>query len=165
MKSTKERIIEYIGSEQPVSVKDLINYIGISKQAVFIHLKDLIENKQISKIGTPPKVFYILNKEKDINKDIIINNDIKKIIDDNFLYVSPIGEVEEGFNGFTIWCNHNVLNPIKTANEYINTLDKHNGYKLKNGLIDGMNKINSSFKTVYLDKYSLTYAMKGRTTN
>lgn len=152
MKSTKERIIEYIKTKGSVSAKDLIDFIGISKQGLFIHLKDLIERKQLSKIGTPPKVFYTLNKEKNINKNIVLDDNTKKIINNNFLYVSPVGEVKEGLDGFIIWCNHNDLDPIKTTNEYINTLYKYKKYKLKNGLINGMNKIKSSFKKVYLDK-------------
>ena len=152
MQTTKEKIIEYIKNKEPVSAKDLIDYIGISKQAIFVHLKNLIENKMICKIGTPPKVFYALNKEKDINKDIVIDENIKREINNNFLYISPIGEIKEGFDGFVFFCNHNNLDPVKTANEYINTLEKYNKYKLKNGLIDGMHKIKSSFKTINLDK-------------
>lgn len=62
MKTTKENIIEYIRNSGSVSAKDLIIHIGISKQAIFIHLKKLIEDGLISKVGKPPIVFYILNK-------------------------------------------------------------------------------------------------------
>lgn len=44
------------------------------------------------------------------------------------------------------------MEPIKTANEYIKTLKKYDKHKLKSGLIDGMDKIKTSFKKVFLDE-------------
>ena len=57
MKTTKEKIIEYIKNKESVSVKNLIDYLGISKQAIFIHLKDLMKDDLIVKVGTAPSVF------------------------------------------------------------------------------------------------------------
>jgi predicted ArsR family transcriptional regulator len=121
MKTTKENIIEYIGDRGSVSAKDLINHIGISKQAIFIHLKKLIEDGLISKIGTPPTVFYVLNKNKNVVQDINFGEKISKVINENYLFVTSVGEIKEGVDGFIYWCNRNNLDPVKTANQYIET--------------------------------------------
>lgn len=152
MQTTKEKIIEYIKNRGSISAKDLIDYIGISKQAIFAHLKSLVEDGLISKIGTPPRVFYLLNKEEDINEDVAFQENIKEIINNNFLYVTPKGEIKEGVRGFIYWCNYNDLDPIKTASEYNNTLEKYNKCRRKDGLIDGMDKLKSSFDVVNLDE-------------
>lgn len=150
--TTKERIIKYIEKRESVSAKEIIDYVEISKQAIFLHLKRLIEEGLISKVGTPPNVFYIPSQKKDIKDNIVFSDDLEKTINDNFLFITSIGEVKEGTDGFIHWCDRNNLKPIKTATEYKNTLEKHNKHRLSSGLIDGTGKIKTSFKEVYLDK-------------
>lgn len=151
MKTTKENIIEYISDRGSVSAKDLISHIGISKQAIFIHLKKLIEDGLISKVGSPPVVFYVLNKNENNFQNIGFKEEIKKEINEKYLFITSIGEIKEGVDGFTYWCNRNNLDPIKTANEYIETLKKYDKYRLVSGLIDGMEKMKASFEKVFLD--------------
>jgi len=152
MKTTKEKIVEYIENRGSVSAKDLINYIGISKQAIFLHLKKLIEDGLISKVGNPPVVFYVLNNSKEFVHNIIFEEGVSKIINENYLFISSIGEIKVGVEGFIYWCNKNNLDPVKTANEYIDTLKKYDKHRLKSGLIDGMDKMRMSFEKVFLDK-------------
>ena len=126
MKETKQKIIKYIEKRGPVSAKELTDYIGISKQAMFVHLKTLIEKDFIYKIGTPPKVFYIL-KEKTIDfEDVFFEEEIRNVIEDNFLFITPGGEIKEGTKAFIYWCRSNNLEPIKTGKDYYNTLKKYN---------------------------------------
>ncbi|KUK49629.1 MAG: hypothetical protein XD75_0378 [Parcubacteria bacterium 33_209] len=150
--TTKEKIIKYIEKRGSVSAKEIIDYVEISKQATFLHLKGLIEGGLISKVGTPPNVFYIPSQKKDIKNHINFSGDVEKIINDNFLFITSMGEAKEGIDGFISWCNRNNLNPIKTSMEYKKTLEKYNKYRLKSGLIDGTDKIKTSFKEVYLDR-------------
>ncbi len=150
--TTKEKIIKYIEERGSVSAKEIIDYIGISKQATFLHLKRLIEEGLISKVGTPPNVFYIPSQQKDIKNNVVFSDDLEKIINDNFLFITSTGEIKEGTDGFVFWCDHNNLDPIKTGIEYKKTLEKYNKYIVNSGLIDGTSKIEASFKEVYLDK-------------
>ena len=152
MEETKQKINKYIEKRGPVSAKELTDYIGISKQAMFVHLKTLIEKDFIYKIGTPPKVFYIL-KEKTIDfEDVFFEEEIRNVIEDNFLFITPGGEIKEGTKAFIYWCRSNNLEPIKTGKDYYNTLKKYNKYKLKSGLIDGTQKIKNSFEKINIDK-------------
>lgn len=152
METTKQKIVEYVKERGSVSAKDIVEYICISKQAIFLHLKYLIENNFLTKIGTPPRVFYIINEDKKDNFNITFSEDIKKIINENFLFITSIGKIKEGVEGFVSWCSSNKLEPNKTAKEYVNTLKKYDKYRLKSGLIDGTQKIKDSFDKIFLNK-------------
>jgi len=149
--NTVEKLIGYITRHQNVTAKEMGEFLGITKQALFKHLAKLMENGEIVKIGKPPKVFYSINKEK---KEVIISFDpnVLRILKENYFIITSSGEIKEGADGFVYWCRRNNLEPVKTAIEYIRTLEKYNKYKTKSGLIDGMIKMKSTFPEVYLDK-------------
>lgn len=159
--NTKEKIIQLLKKQNQVTPGEMAEYLDISRQALYKHLLEMLKNKQILKIGRPPKVFYAL-KEKEVKiKKVEIDTEIKKIIDQNYFIITPGGERIEGFSGFIYWCNKQGLPIVKTAQEYIKTLKKYSIYK-KNSLIDGMQKIRATFKSnlflddvYYLDFYSI----------
>lgn len=159
--NTKEKIIQLLKKQNQVTPGEMAEYLDISRQALYKHLLEMLKNKQILKIGRPPKVFYAL-KEKEVKiKKVEIDTEIKKIIDQNYFIITPGGERIEGFSGFIYWCNKQGLPIVKTAQEYIKTLKKYSIYK-KNSLIDGMQKMRTTFKSTlflddvyYLDFYSI----------
>lgn len=147
----KEEIIKYIKKNKQATAKELVDFLSISRQALFKnHLSKMINNKTLTKIGKPPKVFYLINEEnRKIEIDIAPN--IKKIIDENYLIITPVGTQKIGWEGFVYWCEKNNQDILKTAEEYIKILKKYNQYK-KLGLINGINKFKNSFEKVYLNK-------------
>jgi len=149
---TSDKIIGYIGKKGQSTAHGLVNYFGISNQAIHKQLAKLLENGKIYKIGKPPKVYYYINKEqpKDSTKAVKIDKKIKEILEDSFLIITPKGERKEGMEGFVYWCNKTNQSIEKTAKEYVHTFDKYNRYK-KNGIIDGIRKFKSTFEEVYLD--------------
>jgi len=149
--SSYEKIIKYLEEHESATAKELGDFLGITKQALFRHLKKMIGNKELTKTGTPPKVFYSINKEK-MAAVVKFKPEIEKVLKDNYLIITPSGEIKEGADGFVYWCKRNDLDPIKTSLEYIKTLDKYNKYRLKSGIIDGISKMKSTFPKVYLDK-------------
>lgn len=150
MKKTSQIIVNYIRQKKQVAVSELVDYLNINRSAVYKHIVKLQNAGIIIKIGRPPKVFYLLGKKgKEI--DVIIDKRRKKIIDNNYLIITPSGERKEGFSGFVYWCNKNNFNIDKTATEYITVLEKHNKFR-KNSLIDGANKFKNTFNKIYLDK-------------
>jgi hypoxanthine-guanine phosphoribosyltransferase len=152
MEGTKKNIVAYIKERGSVTARDIIDHVGISKQAVFVHLKDLCGDGLIRKIGTPPKVFYVLGAEDFLNKDISFEKDVENIINSNYFFITSVGEIKQGVDGFVYWCDRNGLDPVKAGLEYCKTLEKYNKHRLSSGLIDGMNKIKSSFDVVNLDE-------------
>jgi hypothetical protein len=68
--STSADIIKYIENNQQSSVKELVNHFGLSPQAIQRQLKKLIESEELTKVGTPPRVYYILNRQYNFHEAI-----------------------------------------------------------------------------------------------
>lgn len=154
MKSdTNKKIIDYLAKNNQATAKELVDYLGISKQALFkSHLPKLIKEEKIAKIGKPPKVFYLIKKKESNSKEIEKASEIiQNVINKNYLIITPSGERKEGLEGFDYWCKKNNQPAVKTAINYVDTLEKYYGFR-KNGLIDGTKKINDTFEKIYLDK-------------
>lgn len=161
--NTSKEIISIIREAGAITPNDLFNKLSISNQAIHRQLKNLIHKGALIKTGTPPRVYYSINEGPDLNhetKDLIIAEHIKKIIDENYLVITPTGELKSGWVGFSYWCNKNNLDIAKTANEYVKTISKYAKFKT-NGLITGSSKLKATFKQVnvdeifYLDFYSI----------
>ncbi|HRN71177.1 MAG TPA: hypothetical protein PLS49_08415 [Candidatus Woesebacteria bacterium] len=154
---TSEKIIQYIRENNQASGKELVDYLqDITPRAVRKQLKSLLESGQLRKVGKPPKVFYLINdtdrKAKSLGLEYeVIDKSVKNKIDKNYLYISPRGEQKQGWEGFVMWCEKTNQNPIKTAKEYVKTLDKYSKYKQK-GFISGLDKLKMTFNLVNLDR-------------
>ena len=102
-------------------------------------------------------VFYVLKEKKE---EIVVDvpNEIKKIIDKNYLYISPLGELLYGFEGFATWVKsikqHKRLS--KLAIEYVNILNHHKKHFQINNWIDATKKLRNTFDKTYVNK--LLYA-------
>ncbi len=167
--SSKTQILEIILHFEGVTAKELQQKLQISQPTLFKHLKSLLSENKIEKIGQPPKVFYrpkitILEKKlHHINTNFVSSNakfskhitnldenSISKI-ENNYLYISPEGKFYEGLEGFRIWCKKQNLEITKTAIEYLQTLQKYDQFK-QNGLIRADFKLQESFGSqIYLD--------------
>jgi len=55
---TRDRIVEFIRVNGRARVGDLVEYLGLGNAAIHRQLKRLVESGALTKIGTPPKVFY-----------------------------------------------------------------------------------------------------------
>lgn len=154
---TSEKIIQYIRENNQASGKELVDYLqDITPRAVRKQLKSLLESGQLRKVGKPPKVFYLINdtdrKAKSLGLEYeVIDKSVKNKIDKNYLYISPRGEQKQGWEGLVMWCEKTNQNPIKTAKEYVKTLDKYSKYKQK-GFISGLDKLKMTFNLVNLDR-------------
>jgi len=145
-----QKIIEYIKKRGQATANELVDFLGISRQALFKHyLSKMTENDILIKVGKPPKVFYFLKTEKKEIK-IDLDKNMEKEINENYLIITPSGQKLEGVEGFIYWCQKNNLDILKTSDDYIKTLNKYNKYKTE-GLISGNKKFINTFKEVYLD--------------
>jgi len=61
----QQQIIAFIKQKNQTSAKEIIGFLGITEPAVFRHLKILVKNGELFKVGTTPKVKYFckLNME------------------------------------------------------------------------------------------------------
>ncbi len=154
--NTSQKIIQYVKEHGQATGSELVDYLAITDRAVRKQLKALLDNGVVVKTGKPPKVYYSIRSEAnntEVRKDRLksIDKAIQIIIKDNFLYITPRGTMLEGLDGFVVWCEERKLDPIKTAATYQKTIAKYQKYK-KDGLIDGMYKMKSSYDDVALDK-------------
>ena len=154
--STSDKIIDYIKSHGQVTGAELVDYLDITDRAVRKQLKNLLDDDKVTKAGKPPKVYYSIAMEPNISladSSLVqsIDKTAQKVIEGNFLYVTALGTIKEGLDGFIYWCQERHLSPSITALRYKKTLDKYAKYK-RQGLIDGMYKMKASFNEVALDE-------------
>ncbi len=163
---TRQRIIEHIKNNQRSRVHDLVFYLGISSVAVHKQLKKLIQTGLLTKIGRPPFVYYQLAPKK-TTITIKLNELSKKIVDqinENYLYISPSGELLYGLIGFLQWVKktsqEKYLKPL--INEYSGFLNKISRQYKKESVVDATDKLKQTFlndlainQLFYLDFYSL----------
>lgn len=148
---TSDKILDFLKEKKQSPAKDIINHLGITKQAVFRHLAKLVEQEKIYKIGKTPKVFYSTSDEKIEKEEYKIDEKVKKIIDDNFLTITSTGEIKKGWRGFIIWCGQRNQDVKNSALDYVSIIKKYQAIR-KNGLFDGMHKMDKTFSKVYLSQ-------------
>lgn len=151
---TGNKIVEYIKNNQQATAQELFEYLDISRQALFAQLKKLQVKGRVKKLGTPPKVFYFINEEIKNNTDCFIDkidDNTKKIIEENFLDISLDGQKVFGIKGFIKWCIDRKLEIDKMALKYKEVFERYNKYRI-NDLIDNTDKIKNVFKESFLDK-------------
>jgi pyrimidine operon attenuation protein/uracil phosphoribosyltransferase len=146
---TRDKIFNYIKERQRITVSELVDHFDISRWAIYKHLNNLIKENKITKTGRPPRVFYLVKKSEE-KEQFLISQENKKVIEENYLIITPGGERKEGVKGFIYWCKKNDLEINKAADDYIKTFRKYNSYK-KEGIINGNDKFQSTFKEFFLD--------------
>jgi len=159
---TKSKILGYIRTHKQARAHDLVKVFGISQVAIHKQLNNLLSKGKISKVGRPPLVFYV-PKEKKEEIEADMPADIKKIIDKNYLYISPLGELLYGFEGFSTWAKSvkEEKRLSKLAIEYLNILNHSKKHFQTNNWIDATKKLRNAFdktyvnKLLYADSYSL----------
>lgn len=154
--NTSQKIIKYIQEHGQVTGSELVDFLSITDRAVRKQLRTLLDAGILVKSGKPPKVYYSIRPEaskteKSMDQFKAIDKIVQHIIEDNFLYITPRGTMLKGLDGFIVWCQDRKLDPIKSATIYKQTINKYQKYR-KQGFIDGMHKMKSSFEDVALDK-------------
>lgn len=159
---TAKRIVDYIAEKKQATAKELADFLAISPQALFRQLSKLQHKQKIYKIGSPPRVFYLIRQGVDgvDLPQVKIDAVDQKIIDENYLLITPMGEKKQGMEAFLYWCDKTAQQVGKTAKEYVRIWQKYNSCK-KGGLIDGTSKLKNTFsdtsvdRLYYLDFYSV----------
>lgn len=176
MASNKEKIIEYIQKKRQTTVAELDEALDIERVMIHRHLKSLLGEGVVEKIGKPPRVFYI--PKRDGTASVMepvraafgagtasievssVSHGNQKIIEENFLLITPAGERLGGVAGFTRWCADRKYDIAEKAVEYTALHKKYSRLK-KNGLLDGTQKMRDTFgeacnidRVYYIDFYA-----------
>lgn len=126
----------------------MADFLGITDRAVRKQLRLMLERGELLKSGKPPRVFYSVNSKKgkiQISTDaLIIDEKIKRVIDANFIFISPQGKKVVGWEGFVEWCLRHSYDLDKKAQEYLSIYEKYEKFR-KGGYISGKMKIKNTF--------------------
>lgn len=155
---TKERIIQFIKAKGRARVIDLVGFLGIGTTAIHRQLKKLVAIGILIKIGTAPKVFYVLaEKGAGPGEEGKTNETVEK----TFLYVTPSGEMLYGRKGLEVWAKKAGRETNSAIAEYVKIREKASSFVGNQGWIDATEKIKNTFKDIYVDKvlYKDFYAL------
>lgn len=154
---TSQKIIDYIGEHRQATPHELGEWLGISQVAVHKQLKKLVEKGSIQKWGKPPKVFYVWAEDEEFRKTWGLEPELSKFLKKNYLYITPTGEIKYGMKGFYEWATKTIKagyksTPEELAQDYMRFRQKANEMRNKDGLLDGLAKLKSTFKKVFVDE-------------
>ena len=155
--TVKQNIEKLLDVYNELSVNEISNKLNVSKQMVHVAIKQLLENNIIIKLGAPPKTIYLKLSETKKAKEIPslnLTEDELIYLAQNFLIVTDVGNLLDGIEAFSYWCQQRNLPIEKTAKEFIITKDKYKKYLDKSGFIDGTDKLvnTKDYKKIWLNK-------------
>jgi len=155
--TVKQNIEKLLGVYNELSVNEISNKLNVSKQMVHVAIKQLLENNIIIKLGAPPKTIYRkLSETKKVKEipSLNLTEDELIYLAQNFLIVTDVGNLLDGIEAFSYWCQQRDLPIEKTAKEFIITKHKYKKYQDKSGFIDGINKLvnTKDYKKIWLNK-------------
>ena len=152
----KDKIGIALKEKGDLSVKELVDMLHVSKQAIHVAITQLLEQDVIVKFGRTPKTIYRLHNKTQatINDFTTITSEHQKYLLKNFLLITEIGKMLEGIEGFSYWCKQRNLPLEKTLDEFIKTRAKYDAYFDNKGIIDGKEKIvtTKGYDKIYLDE-------------
>lgn len=154
--SIKERIPILLEEKRELTVKEMTDIMGVSKQGIHVALKQLLQRGEVVKFGRAPMTIYRL-PERDLlheMEELYIDSKSEEFLDKHFLLITELGEMLEGLKGFSLWCRKRNLPVVKTISEYIKTRKKYEQYYNSLQLINGLPKLNNTkgYEDIYLDQ-------------
>lgn len=165
-KNTQSKILELIKNGEANMPFSIASQLEISRQMTQRHLKKLLSENLIEKIGTPPKVFYKI-KTKESENNVVLEKNLSKVLDEHFYYISPRGKELNGTQGFIVWCDDRKFDTQKKAQEFSIITKKYQKLK-RDGLYDATSKLKNTFangadELYYYDFYAIEVFGKTKT--
>ena len=153
----KERIILLFEESIEWSIKDLVDALFVSKQAVHYVINQLLEENIIEKLGRTPKTIYRKinqNRLKSVLPSIEVSLEDQEFLLQNSLLISDTGLLLQGIDAFDYWCQQRKLPALKTLEELKSTKKKYLNFVNSEGLIDGLEKIKNTkgYEKIWLDE-------------
>lgn len=141
-------LLEVIRQYGPIRPSELAKKLSVSDKTIYKHLATLLDEQLVKKIGSTSKTFYIVNTDRENNVETITQED--QIIEQNYIYVSPSGEMVRGIEGFQLWCRKNKFDFAKEKKTLTRKIKTTQEIK-KDGVISAKKTILSGKKELYLD--------------
>lgn len=158
----QKHILQLVSDFGSMRSSEIIIRTGLSGKTVYKHLTRLVEQGLLKKLGTTPRVYYSVVSESQEDRVMDTFNKDDLIIEHNYVYVSPSGEIFRGINGFVLWCKKNNFNFDIEKPKIVKKLTEIHKSK-SNGLISAKKNILSSKGNLAMDEiffsdfYSIDY--------
>ncbi len=154
--TAKDKIKELFKTSEDLTIKEIVDRLGISKQMAHIAIKQMLEENLLKKLGQSPKTIYRWAIESPINlsQGLVLKTHDEEFLQKNFLTVSESGNLIEGRLAFEDWCKQRALPYQKTFEEFKLTKDKYRNYYQIDGFINGIEKIRNTkgYELIWLDE-------------
>lgn len=163
----REKIAQLLAEKGDLSVKEMVDRLEVSKQAIHNAINQLMDKGEIVKFGRVPKTIYRLANRtaREPGENLYLPEKTLATLNKHFLLITELGNMLEGLEGFSHWCRQRNLPVKKTIGEYLKTLEKYETYYDEHGIIDGKPKLlnTKGFDKIYLDElyYPDFYAIEG----
>ncbi|MDO8240553.1 MAG: helix-turn-helix domain-containing protein [Candidatus Moranbacteria bacterium] len=132
----------------PIRSSELAKKLNISIKTVYKHLAALADEQLITKTGMTPQVYYAIKSSR---IDVLAGaGQEDQFIEQDYIYVSPSGEMTRGIEGFQLWCQKNKFDFAKEKKMLTQKIVATQKLK-KDGLISAKKTILSGKKELYLD--------------
>jgi biotin operon repressor len=138
---TSDKIIRLIKINGQISVNELAEKFQMSRQYIHRVLNELEDQGAISKLGSPPKVFYSLALKPMLQDSEVVSFDQEFFLNEHFIIIDAMGNLLEGEAGIHYWCQRQNLPIQKTILEFIETRKKYLEFYNQEHLIDGLQKL------------------------
>lgn len=152
----REEIVQLLAENGDLSVKEMVDRLDVSKQAIHSAINQLLEKEEIVKFGRAPKTIYRLASQiaREPEENLYLPEKTLAILNTHFLLITELGKMLEGLEGFSQWCRQRNLPISKTVEEYLRTLEKYDVYYDEHGIIDGKPKLlnTKGFDKIHLDE-------------
>jgi len=152
---TPDKLIKLLENQADMSVKEISQRLGVSRQLLHRVVKKLLEEGLLIKLGKAPKVYYRLAQKK-VSESLPDDWSAEEshFLERKFIEVSPVGELLTGLDAFQYWCEKRKQPLRKTFAEYVKTNEKYEAYRNQIGLISGLKKLQNTagFSSIELDE-------------
>jgi hypothetical protein len=156
--TSKESILELLRITNELTIKEIVDKLGISKQMAHIAVNQLLEEAKLERLGRPPKTIYRIVspiQSAEPKRPVYTASETEReFLQKNFLQVTDTGALLEGFDAFEYWCKQRKLPVQKTLAEYIITKEKYKQYYDGDGMINGLEKLQNTkgYDRIWLDE-------------
>ncbi|GGB24562.1 winged helix-turn-helix transcriptional regulator [Puia dinghuensis] len=152
-----DKILQLFQESNELTVKEIVDHLGISKQMVHIAINRLRDENRLQRLGSPPKTVYRYisdpNQVEEAPIPYQLPDNENEFLTHNFSAVTETGNLLEGIDAFAYWCRQRKLPVQKTLNEFLDTKKKYASYYDDDGMINGMEKLKNTkgYDKIWLD--------------
>lgn len=152
----KEHIVSLLEECNELSVSEIVQKTGASKQMAHVALRQLIVEKSVLKLGKVPKTSYRLRDQESLRSNLtipVLSDKENSFLDEHCLMVNDEGHLLRGVEAFAFRCQQKDISFEKSLSEFTLTVNALHRYYGKKGRINATEKLlhDPLFTQVWLD--------------